>query len=149
MNFFEKISKELMASMKARDAVRTRTLQSMKAALLILNTQEGRSVAPTDDEYLKAVQKMAKQRKDSLEIFEKEGREDLAKKEREELAILEEYLPKQMGEAEIKGILEKIITETGASSLGDIGKVMPMAMKEMGGKADGKTISAVLRSLLQ
>ena len=149
MNFFERISKELMASMKARDTSRTRTLQSIKAAMLVLNTQEGRSTTPTDEEYLKAIQKMAKQRKDSLDIFEKQGREDLAVKEREELAILEEYLPKQMDESEIKSILEKIVAETGASSPADVGKVMPLAMKAMGGKADGKTISAVLRSLLQ
>lgn len=149
MNFFDKISKDLMASMKAKDAPRTRTLQGIKAAMLVLKTQEGRTAEPTDDEYLKAMQKMAKQRKDSLEIFEKEGREDLAKKEREEIAVLEEYLPKQMDEAEIKAVLEKIIADTGASGMGDLGKVMPIAMKEMGGKADGKAISAVLRSLLQ
>lgn len=149
MNFFERISKELMASMKARDTSRTRTLQSIKAAMLVLNTQEGRSATPTDEEYLKAIQKMAKQRKDSLDIFEKQGREDLAVKEREELAILEEYLPKQMDESEIKSILEKIVAETGAASPADVGKVMPLAMKAMGGKADGKTISTVLRSLLQ
>ncbi len=149
MSFFEKISKDLMASMKAKDAPRTRTLQGIKAAMLVLKTQEGRKGEPTDDEYLKAMQKMAKQRKDSLEIFEKQGREDLAKKEREELDILEEYLPKQMGEDEIKAVLQKIIAETGASSPGDVGKVMPLAMKEMGGNADGKTISAVLRTLLQ
>jgi hypothetical protein len=148
MSFFEKISKDLMASMKAKDAPRTRTLQGIKAAMLVLKTQEGRKGEPTDDEYLKAMQKMAKQRKDSLEIFEKQGREDLAKKEREELNILEEYLPKQMGEGEIKAVLEKIIADTGASGPSDVGKVMPLAMKEMGGKADGKTISSVLRTLL-
>ena len=92
---------------------------------------------------------MAKQRKDSLEIFEAQNREDLAQKEREELAILEEYLPKQMGEDEIKAILERILAETGAKSPADTGKVMPLAMKEMGGKADGKTISAILKTLLQ
>lgn len=149
MNFFERISKELMASMKARDTARTRTLQSIKAAMLVLNTEEGRTAKPTDEEYLKAVQKMAKQRKDSLEIYEKQNREDLAQKEREELAILEEYLPKQMSEDEIKAVLERIVADAGASGPGDIGKVMPLAMKEMGGKADGKTISAVLRNLLQ
>lgn len=149
MNLFEQISKDLMASMKARDTARTRTLQSIKAGMLLLNTQEGRQAPPTDDEYLKAIQKMAKQRKDSLEIFEAQNREDLAQKEREELAILEEYLPKQMGEDEIKAILERILAETGAKSPADTGKVMPLAMKEMGGKADGKTISAILKTLLQ
>lgn len=149
MALFEQISKDLMASMKARDTARTRTLQSIKAAMLVLNTQEGRKTPPTDDEYLKAIQKMAKQRKDSLEIFETQNREDLAIKEREELVILEEYLPKQMGEDEIRAILVKIVANTGAKTPADTGKVMPVAMKEIGGKADGKTISAILKDLLQ
>lgn len=149
MNLFEKISADLMASMKARDTARTRTLQGIKAAMLVLNTQEGRSAPPTDDEYLKAMQKMAKQRKDSIEIFSAQNRNDLAQKEQEELTILEEYLPKLMDENEIKAVLERIIAETGASSPADTGKVMPVAMKEMAGKADGKMISAVLKTLLQ
>lgn len=138
-----------MASMKARDKNRTLTLQGIKAAMLNLNTQEGRQTTPTDDEYLKAIQKLAKQRKDSIEIFTTQGRKDLADKETAELAVLEEYLPQMMGEAEIKAILEKIIAETGAKGPGDTGKVMPLAIKETAGKADGKLISTVLKSLLQ
>lgn len=138
-----------MASMKARDKNRTLTLQGIKAAMLNLNTQEGRQTSPTDDEYLKAIQKLAKQRKDSIEIFTTQGRMDLADKEKAELAVLEEYLPQMMGEAEIKAILERIITETGAKGPGDTGKVMPLAIKETAGKADGKLISTILKSLLQ
>ncbi|KAB2915447.1 MAG: GatB/YqeY domain-containing protein [Bacteroidetes bacterium] len=149
MSLFDKISTDLMASMKARDAARTRTLQGMKAALLILNTQEGRQTPPTDDEYMKALQKLAKQRKDSIDIFAAQNRNDLVQKESEELAVLEEYIPKQMGEEEITVILKRIVAETGAKSPADTGKVMPVAMKEMGGKADGKIISAILKTILQ
>lgn len=149
MSLFDKISSDLMASMKARDTARTRTLQGMKAAMLILNTQEGRKTPPTDDEYMKALQKLAKQRKDSIEIFQAQNRTDLVQKESEELVVLEEYIPKQMGEDEITAILKKIVEETGAKSPADTGKVMPLAMKEMGGKADGKIISTILKNLLQ
>jgi uncharacterized protein len=149
MSLFDKISSDLMASMKARDTARTRTLQGMKAAMLILNTQEGRKTPPTDDEYMKALQKLAKQRKDSIEIFQAQNRTDLVQKESEELVVLEEYIPKQMGEEEITAILKKIVEETGAKSPADTGKVMPLAMKEMGGKADGKIISTILKNLLQ
>jgi uncharacterized protein len=149
MNLFDKISQDLMASMKARDTARTRTLQGIKAAMLLLRTQEGRTAEPTDDDYLKAMQKLAKQRKDSIEIFEAQNRKDLADKEKEELVVLEEYLPEQMGEDEIRAVLQRIITETGATSAAHTGKVMPVAMKELGGKADGKAISAVLKTLLQ
>jgi len=149
MNLFEQISEDLKASMKARDAARTRTLQGIKAALLLLNTQEGREAPPTDDDYLKAIQKLAKQRKDSIEVFAAQNRQDLVQKESEELAVLETYLPKQMSEDEIKTVLQRIIAETGAKSPADTGKVMPVAMKELAGKADGKAISGVLKTLLQ
>ena len=89
-----------------------------------------------------------KQRKDSLEIFEKQGREDLAVKEREEMAVIEKFLPKQMGEAEIKEAVAKIIAESGASSPADMGKVMGLASKQLAGLADGKTISGIVKELL-
>jgi uncharacterized protein YqeY len=91
---------------------------------------------------------MMKQRKDSLEIFEKQGREDLAVKEREEMAVIEKFLPKQMGEAEIKEAVAKIIAESGASSPADMGKVMGLASKQLAGLADGKTISGIVKELL-
>ena len=95
------------------------------------------------------LQKMAKQRKDSLQIFEQQQREDLASKEREELAIIEQFLPAQMSEEEIKQALQQIINTVGASSMADLGKVMGIASKELAGKADGKLIAALVKELLQ
>ena len=92
--------------------------------------------------------KMMKQRRDSLDIFEKQGRNDLAEKEKEEMLVIEKFLPKQMSESEIKEAVAKIITETGAASAADMGKVMGAASKQMAGKADGKTISAIVKELL-
>jgi uncharacterized protein YqeY len=91
---------------------------------------------------------MMKQRKDSLDIFEKQGREDLAVKEREEMAVIEKFLPKQMTEAEIKEAIQLIIAETGASTAADLGKVMGVASKQLAGKADGKTISSLVKEML-
>ena len=94
------------------------------------------------------LQKLVKQRKESFEIFKKEGREELAQKEQEEISIIEKYLPKQMDEATLTGVLEKIIAETGASSMRDMGKVMGMATKQLAGQADGKLISQIVKKLL-
>ena len=91
---------------------------------------------------------MMKQRRDSLEIFEKQGREDLAVKEREEMTVIEKFLPKQIDEAALKGIIEKIIGDTGASSPADMGRVMGVASKQLAGQADGRTISNIVKELL-
>ena len=91
---------------------------------------------------------MMKQRRDSLEIFEKQGRADLASKEKEEMAVIEKFLPKQLDAAELKEVITKIIAETGASSAADMGKVMGVASKQLAGKADGKTISGIVKDLL-
>lgn len=147
MSLTETINNDIKEAMKAKDQAALRGLRSIKSALLLLATEKGAGEVNEDAE-LKALQKLAKQRKDSIEIYEQQNREDLAADEREELAIIEKFLPKQLGEAEVKAILEKIIAETGASSPADTGKVMPLAMKEMAGKADGKMISTVLRNLL-
>lgn len=147
MSLTETINNDIKEAMKAKDQAALRGLRSIKSALLLLSTEKGGGDV-TEDAELKALQKLAKQRKDSIEIYEQQNREDLAEAEREELAIIERFLPKQMSEEEVKAILEKIIADTGASSPADTGKVMPLAMKEMAGKADGKMISTVLRSLL-
>jgi len=145
MNLAEKVNNEIKDAMKSRNEARLRTFRNIKAAFLLLKSS-GTEVA--EDGYLKALQKMAKQIRDSVEIFEKEGRVDLATKEKEELAIIEELLPSQMGEAEITAKVQEIITQTGASGAKDLGKVMPQAMKAMAGVADGKIISEVVRKLL-
>ena len=146
MNLAEKVNKEITEAMKARNEARLRTFRNVKAAFLLLKSS---GIEVAEDGYLKALQKMAKQIKDSIEIFEKEGRTDLAKKEKEELAIIEELLPTQMMEAEIELKVKEIITSTDASGMKDLGKVMPLAMKATAGLADGKLVSEVVKKLLQ
>jgi len=145
MNLAEKVNKEITEAMKARNEARLRTFRNIKSSFLLLQSS-GNEVA--EDGYLKAIQKMAKQIKDSIEIFEKEGRHDLANKEKEELVIIEELLPTQMGEEEITRIVNEIINQTGATGMKDLGKVMPLAMKATSGLADGKLVSEKVKTLL-
>lgn len=145
MNLVDKVNTEIKEAMKSRDEVRLRTFRNVKASFLLLQSS-GNEVA--DDDYLKAIQKMAKQLRDSADIFEKEGRADLVKKEREELAIIETLLPQQLGESEITAKVQEIIASSGASGMKDLGKVMPQAMKAMAGVADGKMISEIVKKLL-
>jgi uncharacterized protein len=145
MNLAEQINEGIKTAMKARDEVRLRALRNIKSAFLLLDTAGG---TVSDEDRIKALQKMAKQRKDSIDIFEKEGRHDLADKEKEELEIIETFLPAQLGESEIEANIRAIMAETGAEGMKDLGKVMPLAMKAMAGKADGKLISEKVKALL-
>jgi uncharacterized protein YqeY len=149
MSLEAKIMESLKTAMKAKDEVALRTLRAIKAAIIIEKTAEGATGEIDEATEIKMLQKMAKQRKDSLQIFEQQQREDLASKEREELAIIEQFLPAQMSEAEIKQALELIIAEVGASSMADLGKVMGIASKALAGKADGKIIASLVKELLQ
>ncbi len=149
MNLEAKIMESLKTAMKAKDEVALRTLRAIKAAIIIEKTAEGASGEIDEATEIKMLQKMAKQRKDSLQIFEQQQREDLASKEREELAIIEQFLPAQMSEEEIKQALQQIINTVGASSMADLGKVMGIASKELAGKADGKLIATLVKELLQ
>lgn len=133
--------------MKAKDQATLRGLRAIKAALLLLQTQEGGADVTEADE-MSALVKMAKQRKDSITIYEEQGREDLAVIEREELTVIERFLPAQMSEDEIKVEVEAIITQTGSSSMKDMGKVMGMANGKMKGRADGKMIADMVKKLL-
>jgi uncharacterized protein len=123
-------------------------LRAIKAEIIKAKTDPGAGGQIDEATELKFLQKMVKQRKDSLEIFEKQGREDLAIKEKEELAVIERFLPAQMSEAEITEVIKNIITETGATSPADMGKVMGAASKQLAGKADGKAISGIVKTLL-
>ncbi|MDE3254785.1 MAG: GatB/YqeY domain-containing protein [Bacteroidota bacterium] len=149
MSLEAKIMESLKTAMKAKDEVALRTLRAIKAAIIIEKTAEGATGEIDEATEIKMLQKMAKQRKDSLQIFEQQQREDLASKEREELAIIEQFLPAQMSEAEIKQALELVIAEVGASSMADLGKVMGIASKALAGKADGKIIASLVKELLQ
>ncbi len=144
----EKVMEELKNAMRAKDEAALRTLRAIKAAIIIEKTAEGASGEISEATELKMLQKMAKQRRDSLDIFEKQNREDLAAKEREELAILEKFLPKQMSADELQAEIKAIIDQVGAKSPADMGKVMGVASKQLAGKADGKLISETVKQLL-
>lgn len=148
MSLEQKIMGELKTAMLAKDEAALRSLRAIKAAILLAKTAEGGSGEVSEDEEIKLLQKMVKQRKDSLDIFTQQNRPELAKKEAEEIAVIEKFLPKQLSAEEIKAEVEKIIAATGASSPADMGKVMGAATKQLAGKADGKTISALVKELL-
>lgn len=148
MNLEQKIMGELKTAMLAKDEAALRSLRAIKAAIIIAKTAEGAKGEISQDDEMKLLQKLVKSRKDSLEIFQQQNRPELAKKEEEEIAIIEKFLPKQMSPEEIKAEVEKIITATGASSPADMGKVMGVATKQLAGKADGKTISTLVKQLL-
>lgn len=148
MSLEQKIMAEMKEAMKAKDEATLRGLRAIKAEIIKAKTEPGAGGEIDEATEQKFLQKMMKQRKDSLEIFEKQGRADLAAKEREEMAVIEKFLPKQLSEAEIKDAVSKIIAAVGASSPADIGKVMGVASKELAGKADGKTISGIVKELL-
>lgn len=139
---------DLKAAMLAKDEAALRSLRAIKAAILLAKTAEGSNGEISEDDEIRLLQKMVKQRKDSLEIFTQQNRPELAKKEEEEIAVIEKFLPRQMSADEIKAELEKIIAATGAASPADMGKVMGVASKQLAGKADGKTISALVKELL-
>ena len=144
----QKVMADLKTAMLAKDEGALRGLRAIKAAIIIAKTSEGAGGELKEEDETKLLQKLVKQRKDSLEIYQQQNRADLAKKEEEEIAVIERFLPKQLDEAALKAVLAKIIAETGASSPADIGKVMGVATKQLAGQADGKTISAVAKELL-
>lgn len=148
MSLEQKIMTELKAAMLAKNEAALRSLRAVKAAILLAKTSEGARGDLTEDDEIKLLQKLVKQRKDSLEIFQQQNRSDLAQKEQEEIAVIEKFLPAQLTAEEIKAELAKIIVAIGASSPADMGKVMGAATKQLAGKADGKTISALVKELL-
>jgi uncharacterized protein len=148
MSLEQKIMTELKAAMLAKDEAALRSLRAVKAAILLAKTSEGAGGELKEEDEVKLLQKLVKQRKDSLEIFEQQKREDLAQKEREEIAVIEKFLPQQMSVDELKSVIAGIISTTGASSPADMGKVMGVASKQLAGKADGKTISSIVKELL-
>lgn len=148
MSLEQKIMTELKAAMLSKDEAALRSLRAVKAAILLAKTSEGGGGELKEEDEIKLLQKLVKSRKDSLEIYQQQNRPDLAKKEEEEIAVIEKFLPKQLFPEEIKTALAAIIAETGASSPADMGKVMGVATKQLAGKADGKTISALVKELL-
>jgi len=147
MSLEERIMPDLKAAMKAKDQAALRSIRAIKAAILLAKTDGSGSVMDEGKE-IKMLQKLVKQRQDSYDIFKKEGREELAQKEKEEIDIIQKYLPEQIGAEELKKVISEIIVKTGASSMKDMGKVMGMASGQLAGKADGKTISGIVKELL-
>ena len=147
MSLQENVNEQLKAAMKAKDTVALESLRAIKTAIMMTQTQAGAKELTSDDE-IKLVQKLVKQRKDSAEIFHQQGRVDLAEPEEAQIKIIEQFLPEQLDEAAINEIVVGIIAKTGAVGMQDMGKVMGMASKAMAGKADGKTISSIVRQKL-
>ena len=139
---------ELKTAMLAKDEKAVRSLRAIKAAIINAKTSEGAGGQIDEGEENKLLQKMVKQRKDSLEIFLQQNRDDLAQKEREELEIIERFLPKQLNADDLRQKVKQIIQDSGATSPADFGKVMGLASKQLAGQADGKAISAVVKELL-
>jgi uncharacterized protein YqeY len=142
------VNENMKKAMLAKDEVGLRALRAIKAAVLLAKTAEGATATLSEDTEIKLLQKLVKQRKDSLEIFERQNRMDLAQKEKEELEVIERFLPKQMSEDEIKSVVAEIVKHTGVTNMSGLGQVMGVATKQLAGKADGKVISAIVKELL-
>ena len=148
MTLIEQIEKDIITAMKARDAVKVSTLRMVKSALgnYLIQVKKDK---PEDADVLGIITKQAKQRRESLESFEKAGRKDLADKEKTELAILESYLPKQLTDEELRAEVQKAIAASGAKSPADIGKLMKALMPAIQGKADGKRVQDAVKAILK
>ena len=148
MSLQVKVMEKLKEAMRAKDAVALESLRAIRSAILLAQTESGAKQDLTEEEELKLLQKQVKQRKDSAALYQDQGRADLAEPELAQVAIIEQFLPEQLSEDELKKLVTDIISKTGASSMKDMGKVMGMASKELAGKADGKAISNVVKELL-
>ncbi len=147
MNLEQKVMAQLKEAMKAKDQLKMEALRAIKSAILLEKTKGGQKDLSEADE-MKLLQKLVKQRKESAEIFMQQNRKDLAEVELNQAEVIEAFLPEQMSEEEIENEVKKIIAETGASSMRDMGKVMGIATKQMAGRADGKIISGIVKKLL-
>jgi uncharacterized protein YqeY len=148
MSLITQIDQDIKQAMLAKQEARLRGLRAIKSALLLARTEKGASEEISQETEIKVLQKLIKQRKESADIYKAQNREDLYKIEAEEMEVIEAFLPKQMERAEIEAYLKTLISKVGATSVKDMGKVMGAANKELAGKADGRTISEVVKQLL-
>ncbi|WP_258102730.1 GatB/YqeY domain-containing protein [Marinoscillum sp. MHG1-6] len=148
MSLKAKIEGEIKQAMLNKNKERLTALRSIKSSILLAETEKGGSGDLSEDTELKLLMKAAKQRKDSIDVFEEQGRDDLAQKEKGELEVIEEFLPKQMSEAEVEAAVKQVIDEVGAAGPQDMGKVMGAATKKLAGQAEGKMISMLAKKLL-
>lgn len=148
MTLEQQIQEDIKAAMKARDSVAMNAVRAVKGEILLFKTAEGGSGEVTDEDVLKMIRKLVKQRRESAEQYVAAGRKELADNELAEAAVIEKYLPKQLSEAEVEARVKEIIAELGATSLKEMGKVMGAVNSALAGQADGKTISGIVRKLL-
>ena len=148
MSLEQKVMNDLKTAMLAKDEKSVRSLRAIKAAIILAKTSEGANGEVSETEEVKLLQKLLKQRKDSLEIFTTQNRPDLALKEQEEISVIEKFLPQQMSPEDLRAAIAKIIADTGAVSPADMGKVMGVATKQLAGKIDGKSVSTMVKELL-
>ncbi len=148
MGLQEKVMTEIKAAMKAKNSVALESLRAIKSAILIAQTDKGAGGELSEEDEIKLVQKLVKQRKDSASIFNEQGRNDLAEPELAQVAVIEKFLPAQLSEEEIEKVVVNTITSVGATGMQDMGKVMGIVSRELAGQADGKTISTIVKSKL-
>ena len=148
MSLLNSLNDELKAAMRAKDSLKLEALRAIKSAVLLVKTATAGDVDLTKEEEIKLLQKLVKQRKDSAVIFKEQNRDDLATPEEAQARVIAQFLPDQLSEQEIEQIVDEIVAKTGAQGMKDMGKVMGMASKEMAGKADGKTISNIVKQKL-
>ena len=148
MGLQEKVMTEMKTAMKAKDTVALESLRAIKSAILLAKTDKGAGAELSEEDEVKLVQKLVKQRKDSAAIYTEQGREDLAEPELAQVAVIEKFLPEQLTEEEIEKVVVMTIDEIGATGMQDMGKVMGIVSKELAGQADGKTISAIVKAKL-
>jgi uncharacterized protein YqeY len=148
MTLEEKINTDLKAAMMARDEAALRGIRAIKSAIILAKTEKGSNGTVSPEKEVQLLQKMVKQRRDSIAEFEKANRTDLIQKEQEEVSVIEKYLPAMMGEDEIKAVVQQAIAATGATTQKEMGKVMGVVSKQLAGKADNKVVSEIIKSLL-
>lgn len=148
MSLEAKIMDQMKEAMKAKDSVALEALRAIKSAIILAKTESGATDTLTEEQEIKMLQRLVKMRKDSAEIFTKQNRPDLAEPELAQIAVIEKFLPAQLSEEEVEAIISKIIAETGASGIASMGKVMGLATAQIGGQAEGKVISGIVKKLL-
>ena len=148
MSLSTQIMDEIKNAMRAKDTVALEALRAIKSEILLAQTSSGAAAEITENDEIKILQKLVKMRKDSASIFTTQNRPDLAEPELEQISVIEKFLPAQLSEAELEAIISKIISETGASGMASMGKVMGLASAQIGGAAEGKTISTIVKKLL-
>jgi uncharacterized protein YqeY len=148
MSLEAKIMDQMKDAMKAKDSISLEALRAIKSAIILAKTEAGATDSLTEEQEIKMLQRLVKMRKDSAEIFTKQNRPDLAEPELAQIAVIEKFLPAQLSEEEVEAIISKIITESGASGIASMGKVMGLASAQIGGQAEGKVISGIVKKLL-